>query len=160
MAGIHREIDVLNDDALFAGRRHADGFYRQLLLGCLQQRLRLLRRQLLEQTTQPPPALARGDKALPVRNGEIDRRERARAEDRARDDDACGRLLVDDEIGTDREHGRLQHHAHHLGDGAEPAGDVAGALVAGDVALVGLAPAFGEATGHAHGDQHLGVAAA
>ena len=81
-------------------------------------------------------------------------------EDRAGDDDAGGRLLVDDEIGADREHGRLQHHAQHLCDRAETAGDVAGALIAGEIFLVGLAPARGQPAGHAHRDQHFGVAAA
>ena len=106
------------------------------------------------------PALARGDKTLPVRDGEIDRRQRPGAEDRARDDDAGGGFLVDHEIGADREHRRLQHHAQDLGDGAEAAGDVAGALIARQIGLVGLAPAPGQASGHAHRDQHFGVAPA
>ena len=106
------------------------------------------------------PALARGDKTLPVGDGEIDRRQRAGAENRARDDDAGGGFLVDHEIGADREHRRLQHHAQDFGDGAEAAGDVAGALIARQIGLVGLAPALHQTSGHAHRDQHLGVAAA
>ena len=57
------------------------------------------------------PALARGDKTLPVGDREIDRRQRPGAQDRARDDDAGGGFLMDHEIGADREHRRLQHHA-------------------------------------------------
>ena len=95
-----------------------------------------------------------------MRDREIDRRQRPRAQDRARDDDAGGGFLVDHEIGADREHGRLQHHAQHLGDRAEPAGDVAGALIAGQIVFVGLAPALGQPSGHAHRDQHFGVAPA
>ena len=120
----------------------------------------LLRRQRFEQPVEAVPALPRGDKTLPVRDREIDRRQRPRAQDRARDDDAGGGFLVDHEIGADREHRRLQHHAHHLGDGAETAGDVAGALVARQIFFVGLAPAFGQSAGHAHRDQHFGVAPA
>ena len=106
------------------------------------------------------PALARGDKAFPVRDRQIDRRQRPGAEDRARDDDAGGGLLMDHQIGADREHRRLQHHAQHLGDRAEAAGDVAGALIARQIVLVGLAPAPGQPAGHAHRDQHFGVAPA
>ena len=128
--------------------------------GRLQQGLRIRRRHLLQQLVEAMPALARGDEALPVRDGEIDRRQRPRAEDRARDDDAGGGFLVDHEIGADREHRRLQHHAQDLGDGAEAAGDVAGALIARQIGFVGLAPAPGQASGHAHRDQHFGVAPA
>ena len=161
VAAFEREGDVLDDHALFAGRHDADGFDRQAASTGLQQRHgALCWRQRVEQLVQPMPALARGDKALPVGDGQIDRRQRPRAQDRAGDDDAGGRFLVDDEIGADPEHRRLQHHAHHLGDGAEAAGDVAGALIAGQIFLVGLAPALGQPARHAHGDQHFGVAPA
>ena len=71
-----------------------------------------------------------------------------------------GRLLVDHQIGADGEHRRLQHHAQHLGDRAETAGDVAGALIAREIVRVGFAPAPGQPPGHAHRDQHFGVAPA
>jgi len=67
------------------------------------------------QLVEAMPALAGGDKTLPVGDREIDRRQRPRAQDRAGDDDAGGRFLVNHQIGTDAEHGRLQHHAQHLG---------------------------------------------
>ena len=56
------------------------------------------------------------------------------------------RLLRDHQIGADAEHRRLQHHAQHLRDGAEAAGDV-GCASAGCVrgTGVGLAPHRGEA---------------
>ena len=126
----------------------------------LQQGLRIRCRHLLQQLVEAVPALPRGDKAFPVRDRQIDRRQRPRAEDRTRDDDAGGGFLVDHEIGADREHGRLQHHAQHLCDRAEAAGDVAGALIARQIGFVGLAPALGQPPGHAHRDQHFGVAAA
>ena len=106
------------------------------------------------------PALARGNETLPVRDREINRGQRPCAQDRACDDDARGGLLVDNEISADREHRRLQGHAQHLGDRTEPARDVAGALVAVEIVLVGLAPAAGQAAGHPHCHQHLGVAPA
>ena len=106
------------------------------------------------------PALARGDETFPVRDREIDRRQRPGGKDRARDDDAGGGLLMDHQIGADRQHRRLQHHAQHLGDRAEAARHVAGALVAGQVFFVGLGPAAGEPPRHAHCDQHFGVAPA
>ena len=128
--------------------------------GALQQGRRLVRRQRFQQPVEAVPALPRGDKTLPVRDRQIDRRQRPRTQDRARDDDAGGGFLVDHEIGADREHRRLQHHAHDLGDGAETAGDVAGALIARQIFFVGLAPALGQSARHAHRDQHLGVAPA
>ena len=67
---------------------------------------------------------------------------------------------MDHQIGADPEHRRLQGHAHDLGDRAEAAGDVAGALIARQIILVGLAPAPGQAPGHSHRDQHFGVAPA
>ncbi len=126
----------------------------------LQQCLRGLRGHLLQQPVEPVPALPRRDKTLPMRDREIDRRQRPRAQDRACDDDAGGRLLMDHEIGADREHRRLQGHAQDLGDGAKTARDVAGALVAFKIFFVGLAPAPGQPPRHSHRNQHLGVAAA
>ena len=120
----------------------------------------VLRGQRFEQPVEAVPALARGHETFPVRDRQIDRRQRPRAQDRARDDDAGGRLLMDHQIGADREHRRLQGHAHDLGDRAETSGDVAGALIAGEIFLVGLAPALGQAPGHPHRDQHFGVAPA
>ena len=83
--------------------------------------------QQREQIGEALPALPGADEAAPVRDGEIDRRKRARAQDRACDNDARGGLLIDHEIGADREHAGLQHHAQHLGRRSEAARDVAGA---------------------------------
>ena len=128
--------------------------------GALQQGLGVLRRHLFQQLVEAMPALARGDETFPVRDRKIDRRQRPRAQDRACDDDAAGRLLMDHQIGADRQHRRLQHHAQHLGDRTEAARHVAGALIAGQIALVGFGPALGQPSGHAHRDQHFGVAPA
>ena len=95
-----------------------------------------------------------------MRDGQIDRRQRPRGQDRTRDDNARGRLLMDHQIGADGKHRRLQAHAHDLGNRAETPGDIAGALIARQIVLVGLAPALGEATGHSHRHQHLGIAPA
>ena len=160
VAGFEREGHILDDDLLIAGRNDADTLDRQALGGRLQPRRRALRRQRSKQPVEALPALARGDKTLPVRDREIDRRQRPRAQDRARDDDARGRLLVNHQIGADPQHRRLQHHAHDLGGGAEAARDIAGALIAGQIILVGHAPAPGQASRHSHRDQHFGVAPA
>ena len=106
------------------------------------------------------PALARGNKTFPVGDRQIHRRQRARAQDRPGDDDARGRLLMNYQIGADPQHRRLQGHTHDLGGRTEAAGDVAGALIAGQIILVGLGPAPSQAAGHPHCDQNLGVAAA
>jgi hypothetical protein len=47
------------------------------------------------------PALPRHDKALPIGDGKVNRREGAGRQDRSGDDDASARLLVDHEIGAD-----------------------------------------------------------
>ena len=64
---------------LLAGRRDADVLDRQPLAtgSCSGIGVRL-RGQQREQPVQPVPALAGGDEALPVGDGEIDRRQRAR----------------------------------------------------------------------------------
>ena len=159
-AGLEHESNVLHDHPLVAGGDHGDRFDRKPLRGGLQQGLGVRSRDLLQQPRKAMPALARGGKTPPVRNRQIDRRQRPRAQDRARDDDAGGCFLVDHQIGADPEHRGLQHHAQHFCDRAEPAADVAGALVARQIFLVGLAPALVQPPGHAHRDQHFGVAPA
>ena len=160
VAGGEREGDVLHDEALIARRNHGDALDREPAGGRLQLGRHRLRRHLLQQAGQALPALAGRDEGFPVRDGKIDRRQRAGRQDRARDDDAGGRLLVDDEIGADREHGGLQHHAQHLGDRAEAAGDVARSLIADEIFFVGLAPALVHPAGHAHRHHHFGIATA
>ena len=113
-----------------------------------------------EQVGEPLPALAGTHESFPVGNRHVDRRQRARRQDRAGDDDARGRLLIDDQIAADGEHRRLQHHAEHLGHGAEAAGDVAHAPLAFEIFLVGLVPAPRHPPQHAHGDERLGIAPA
>ena len=67
---------------------------------------------------------------------------------------------MDDQIGADGEHRRLQHHAQDLGDRAEAARDVAHALLPIQIGMVRVLPALGDPAQHAHGDQRLGVAPA
>ena len=88
VAGLERESDVLDDDPLIARRHDADALDRQPARRALQQGLRGSRRHLFQQAVEPVPALPRGDETFPVRDRQIDRRQRPRAQDRARDDDA------------------------------------------------------------------------
>ena len=76
-----------------------------------RQRHRLsVRRDVASSVREPLPALARRDESLPVGDREIDRRERARGRiEPAMMMPAC--LLMNHQVGTDPEHGRLQHHA-------------------------------------------------
>ena len=98
-------------------------------------------------------------KPFQLRDREFDRSERPRGQDRRGDHDAARGLAVDDQIGADTEHRRLQQHAQHLGNGAEAAGDIRGALLMSQIARVGLAPARADALGHAHGVHDFRVAA-
>src|ERR1700676_2528859 len=144
VSGPKSERHILNDDLLISRRHDADTLDRQAARWVLQQRLRGLRGQGSEQPVKAVPALARSNETFPVRDGQIDRRQRPRAQDRARDDNTRGRLLMNHQIGADREHRRLQGHAHDLGNRAETAGDVAGTLIARKIILVSLAPAPGQ----------------
>ena len=67
---------------------------------------------------------------------------------------------MDHEPGADRQNRRLQQQPQHLGERAEPAGDVAGASARRHVIAVEIVPALGDAAGHAHRRDRLGVAAA
>jgi hypothetical protein len=67
---------------------------------------------------------------------------------------------MDHQPGADREQGGLQHHAQNLRHRTKAAGDVARARGARDVAAVEVAPVLGDAGGHAHGRDRLGVAPA
>ena len=160
LTGLQHEADVADGDPAVGRRRNADGLDRERPRRILQLHRCCLCRDHLQQPVEAVPALPRRDEALPVRDRQIDRRQRPRAQDRAGNDDARGGLLVDHQIRADAEHRRLQHHAQHLGDGAEPAGDVAGAPVAVEIAIIGAGPAPGQPPGHAHRDDHLGVAPA
>ena len=133
-----RKADVLHDDLLAAGRHDADALDDEAVgTAAAAPSASGLGRQQREQIGETLPALPGADEAAPVGDRQIDRRERARAQDRAGDDDAGGGLLIDHEIGADREHARLQHHAQHLGCRSEAAGDVAGAPLARQVFGVG-----------------------
>ncbi len=92
--------------------------------------------------------------------GDLDRRQRARGQDRACDDDAGRGLLIDHQPGADAEHGRLQDHAQDPGKGGHAAGDVGDALLGGEIAPVVIVPQLVEAAAHAHGLHDLGIAAA
>src|SRR6185312_16643560 len=92
VAGTERKGHVLDDRALIAGGDERDPFHRQPAGRSLQLRWGAAHRHLLEQTVETMPALPRGDKTLPVRDREIDRRERPGAQDGACDDDASRRL--------------------------------------------------------------------
>ena len=85
-----------------ARRRGADALHRQA-------RARRRQRHRFASAAARPPSSSTSrcqlwrarDEALPVGDRQLDRRERARGQDRARDDDAGGRLLLDHEIGAD-----------------------------------------------------------
>ena len=160
VAGVEHEIDVGGDQPLRARRRDA----REVDGERLRRRRKRHRRRLggkeREQLVERVPALPGRGECLPVGDRKVDRGKRARAQNRAGDDDAGGRLLVDHEPGADREHGRLQKHAQHFRGRRKSAGDVAGLLLAGDEFPVGLAPARAQPAVHAHRDQRLGVAPA
>ena len=117
-------------------------------------------RQVAEQSRQPLPALPRADKAAPIGDRQIDRSERARAEDRAGDDDARRRFLIDHEPGADRQNCGLQQQPQHLRKCAQSAADVAGAPARLHVIAVEVVPAFGDAADHAHRRDRLGIAPA
>ena len=109
---------------------------------------------------QAPDAVARGDKAAPVGDRGLDRRQRAPHHDRGGDHRAGGHLLPDHEIGAEAEDRRLHQQPQHLGEAAVGIDDVARAADRVDVTVVDLRPARGERAGHSHRDDRGDVAAA
>ena len=67
---------------------------------------------------------------------------------------------MDDEVGANSEHGRLQHQPQDLGGCAKASGGVARAPVVRKIIRIDLAPAPDEMRDHAHGDQSFGIAPA
>ena len=160
MAGFELKCNVLHDDFWHARRCRAGAFNGQPLHWWLQLHRHRLYRRRRQQLVQPLPTLSRVDKAFPVRNGEIDRRQCTGAEDRSGDDDACAGLLLDDEISAHRKHDGLQQHPENLGDCAEATAEVTRLLLAVHVLPVRLIPSCGNAASHSHGDERLSIASA
>jgi hypothetical protein len=159
-AGFQREIDVVHDQFLRAGRRHAQCLDGQDVRRGRQLESRRGRRHRSQELAQPPPALPRRHKALPIGDGEIDRRQGAPRQNRARDDDARGRFLPDDQQRADTEHGRLQRHAQHAPRRAQSARDVVHALLLRAMLASEIEPTLAQRFGHAHCRKHVGVAPA
>ena len=99
-------------------------------------------------------------KALPVGDGEIDRRQGAAGQDRARDDDAGGRLLLDHQIGADAEHRRLQRHPQRAAGRAQSARHIVGAPLLREIVAAEIEPAREQPLRHPHRRDDLGVAPA
>ena len=93
-------------------------------------------------------------------DGEVDRRQRTRGQNGAGDDHPRGGLLIDNQIGTDPHHGRLQHHAQHARKGAQSGSHIGGSLVSIHVAHVGGVPTCGQAGRHGHSFNSFGISPA
>ena len=159
MPRLQLEGDILHREALALGSTASCALDHQRGLRSRKLERADLGPVILEGRAKPRPALARADEALPVGDGEFDRSERPGHQDRGGDHDAARRLVVDDEVGADAKHAGLQRHAHHLGEGTEPARHVRGLLLMREVLPVGLPPHLTDASCHAHGMHDLGVAA-
>ena len=90
----------------------------------------------------------------------LDRGEGTSDQDRRRDHDAARRLALDDQIGANSEHRRLQYHTQDFGQGSESAGNVRGSALQRHHTAVRLAPTHAHAAGHSHRVDHFGVTAA
>ena len=141
------------------GRDDRDLLDLEAALGLRQRGRRPLRRGARERLRQPRDALAGADEGAPVRDGGLDRSERAAHHDRGGDHGAGGQFLPDHEIGAEPEDHRLQQEPQHLRDAAEGAGDVAQAGGGRDIAVVDPGPALRQRTAHAHRHDGLAVAA-
>ena len=101
----------MNHDPRFASRNDADCLNLECGSGLWQRHLIWGLRKQPQQVIETVPALPARNEVLPMHNYQIDRRQGSPAYDRAGDDDATRRLLIDNEIGADAEHSGLQHHA-------------------------------------------------
>jgi hypothetical protein len=88
LAAVQREIDILANDRRAARHRDCRALHDQRARRRLQRHRRILNWKVRQQIRKPRPALPRGDKAAPIGDRKIDRRQRAAAQDRAGDDDA------------------------------------------------------------------------
>ena len=149
VAGDEREADLVQRRRPGARRDHGDGRQPDVLLGRGQRDPLLLDRRGDEGLGQPPPALPRGDEGFPVRDRELDWRQRSRRQNRGRQHHARGRLLVDHEIGADAQNPRLNDDAKHARKTAEPGRHVVGGLLRLQIILARLCPSFGHARPHA-----------
>ena len=160
LAGLQGERDITGHQHVQARRCHADHFDRQRRLGLGQLHDVAVVGNPGQQVVEPVPALAGRDEDAPLGDHLLDRRERPGREDGAGDDDAGRRLSLDNEVGADRQHRRLQRHAQRAGEAAHAACDVARPLMGSDVTSSVLRPLPGEAADHAHRMQDLRIAAA
>src|SRR5262249_15178632 len=119
-----------------------------------------LRRQMTEEFRQALPALPGSDETAPVSDRHVDGRQSARPQDRAGNNDARRRLLIDYEPGTDGQNCRLEQKAKNLRRRAQATADIAGAAAGRDVVAIELMPASGHAPDHAHGRDRLRIATA
>ena len=88
VALLEPEGDILDDDPLVAGRHDADAFDRKCRAGLGSASWFFSGGSRANSFVQAPPALPGRDEVAPVGDREIDRRQRARRDDRAGDDDA------------------------------------------------------------------------
>ena len=106
------------------------------------------------------PALTARDEAAPVGDELLDRGQRPSGEDRGGDDDAEAGVALDDQVGTETEHGRLKRHAEDFRSAGEGAGPLVRLEVGVLILAIDCAPAFGEPPRHAEGTQCFRVSPA
>ena len=158
-ACVERERRAANDR--LAGAAHAENhrFRGELSFGRRQCRARLHRRRT-EQRIEPPPSRPRLDQRAPAGDQLLDRRQRPSEQDGRGDHHARGDLLVDNDVGAERHHRRLDGLAGELGHAGERGPGARGARLLVERALVELAPAPRYRRQHAERVHHLRIAQA
>ncbi len=160
LAGRQREVDVLADDPVLARRRDGSVLHDERPRRRFERHRLGSWRQVAEQTRQALPALPRADKAAPIGDRQIHRSQGARSQDGSGDHDSGCRLLIDNEIGADRQNRRLQQHPQDLGKCTKPAAHIAGAAARSHEIVIELVPVLGDASCHPHRGDGFGIAAA
>ena len=161
VAGLEIEIDIVHEQARRARRRNAEGLHNQLLPSAQEARACCRRCGTdASRSSSRRPLWRAATNPRQLRNRKIDRRERAARQDRACDHDAAGGLLLDDQIGADGKHARLERRAQRPAGRAEPACNVVGALLLRRGSSCRVRSSAQETARHAHGDNRFGIAPA
>ena len=103
--------------------------------------------------------LASADEAAPLPDNLFDRGQSAGGDNRGGDHQAAGHFALDDEIGAERQHRRLQQEAQPLGDRGEEGRAVPCPTLDGQQILRQRPPARFDIGQHAHGGDGFGIGA-
>ena len=158
-SGLELERHAVEHGLLDARRDEQKPVRRQLPCGTRQLHARRLAREGFDCGDDPPVGRLRLHDAAPAFDHAFERLQGAAGDDRGGDHHAAGDLPFQREVCAPAEHQDLRHEAEELRRAADPEIAVEGAALHGQRARVLVAPMGDALVQHAHGVDHLRVAA-